>query len=354
MEAAVGARRGRVDGAAELQAPLSRPESHTASSGVRAIIIGLLFAAGVSAAAVHAQTKSSYPNRPVRIVVPMAAGGGSDSMARLTAQRFTERFGPQFVVDNRGGGGGMIGIAIAVQAPPDGHTLMLVSGSYPAFVATHKSDNDPINNLAPVVKLGYSPFALVVTPSLPANNVKELIDYARARPGKLAYPVPGVGSLTHLVTELFALQAGIKMLHVPYKSTGLGIPDLLKGETHVVVGGLSPFLPHIQQGRLRALAVTTEKRWYAVPDVPTLTETMPGFVVESWFALVVPRATPAAIVAQLNEAANQMLAQPDTKKALDALGIAPSGGTSAELGKLIREEYARAAKVIREANIRAE
>jgi tripartite-type tricarboxylate transporter receptor subunit TctC len=321
-----------------------------AATGAVALLLALAFGAN----ALHAQTKSAYPTRPVRIVVPMAAGGGSDSMARLTSQRFTERFGQQFVVDNRGGGGGMIGIAIAVQAPPDGYTLMLVSGSYPAFVATHKPDNDPINNLAPIIKLGYSPFALVVTSSLPATNVREFIEYARARPGRLAYPVPGVGSLTHLVTELFALQAGIKMLHVPYKSTGLGIPDLLKGETQVVVGGLSPFLPHIQQGRLRALAVTTQTRWYAVPDVPTLAETMPGFVVESWFAIVVPKGTPAAIVTQLNEAANQMLAQPDTKKNLDVLGIAPAGGTSGELGKLIREEYARAVKVIKEANIRAQ
>jgi tripartite-type tricarboxylate transporter receptor subunit TctC len=302
----------------------------------------------------HAQTKTAYPTRPVRIVVPMAAGGGSDSMARLTAQRLTERFGQQFIVDNRGGGGGMIGIGIAVQALPDGYTLMLVSGSYPASVATHKPDNDPINNLAAIVKLGFSPFALVLTPSLPPKTVKELIDYARSRPGQLSYPVPGVGSLTHLVTELFAQQAGIKMVHVPYKSTGLGMPDLLKGETHLILGGLSPLLPYIQQGRLRGLAVTTAKRWYAVPDLPTLSETLPGFVVESWFGLVAPKRTPAAIITRLNEAANQMLTDTETKKMLDAYGIAPSGGTSAEFDKLIRSDYTRALSVVRDAKIQAE
>jgi tripartite-type tricarboxylate transporter receptor subunit TctC len=156
------------------------------------------------------------------------------------------------------------------------------------------------------------------------------------------------------VTELFAQQAGIKMIHVPYKSTGLGMPDLLKGETHLILGGLSPLLPYIQQGRLRGLAVTTAKRWYAVPDLPTLSETIPGFVVESWFGLVAPKRTPAAIVALLNEGANQMLAAAEMKKALDAQGIAPSGGTSAEFGALIRSDYARALRVVKEAKIQAE
>lgn len=305
-------------------------------------------------ASAHAQPKDAYPARPVRIVVPMAAGGGSDSIARLTAQRLGERFGQQFVVDNRGGGGGMIGIAIAVQAAPDGYTLMLVSGSFPAAVATHKPENDPIDNLAPIVKIGFSPFMLAVNPSLPATNVPELIVYARARPGQLSYPVPGVGSLTHLVTELFAQQAGIRMVHVPYKSTGLGMPDLLKGETNLILGGLLPILPYTQQGRLRALAVTTAKRWYAVPDVPTLAETMPGFEVESWFGLVAPKRTPAAIVARVNDAVNRMLADPATKKTIDAQGLGVSGGTPEHFGNLIRNEHARALKVVKLANIRPE
>ena len=320
----------------------------------RIYTILVLLGVALVAATAQAQTKVAYPARPVRIVVPMAAGGGSDSMARVTAQRMGERLGHQFVVDNRGGGGGMIGIGIAVQAAPDGYTLMLISGSFPASVATHKPDNDPINNLAGIVKLGYSPFMLAVTPSLPAKSVKDLIEYARARPGQLSYPVPGVGSLTHLVTELFAHQAGIKMVHVPYKSTGLSMPDLLKGETHLIFTGVLPMLPHVQQGRLRALAVSTAKRWYAVPDVPTLAETMPGFDVESWFALVAPKRTPPAIVARLNETANQMLSDAETRKALDALGIAPAGGTAAQLDQLIRSDHARALKIVKAANIKAE
>jgi tripartite-type tricarboxylate transporter receptor subunit TctC len=177
----------------------------------RTIVVTLLVLALSALASAYAQDKA-YPARPVRIVVPMAAGGGSDSIARLTAQRLSERLGQQFVVDNRGGGGGMIGIGIAVNAAPDGYTLMLVSGSFPASVATHKPENDPINNLAAIGKIGYSPFALAVHPSLPAKNVKEFVDYARARPGQLSYMVPGVGSLTHLVTESFAQQTGIRMV----------------------------------------------------------------------------------------------------------------------------------------------
>jgi tripartite-type tricarboxylate transporter receptor subunit TctC len=305
-------------------------------------------------ASAQAQDRNAYPSRPVRIVVPMAAGGGSDSIARLTAQRLGERFGQQFVVDNRGGGGGMIGIGIAVNAAPDGYTLMLVSGSFPASVATHKPENDPINNLAPVVKIGYSPFMLAVHPSLPAKSVKELIEYVRARPGQLSYPVPGVGSLTHLVTETFAQQNGMKMVHVPYKSTGLGMPDLLKGETHLIMGGLLPILPHVQQGRLRALAVTTAKRWYAVPDVPTVSETMPGFEAESWFGLVAPKRTPGAIVSRINQATNQMLSEPEAKKAMEAQGVAPAGGTPAQFDAVIRTEYTRSIAVVKAANIRAE
>jgi len=302
----------------------------------------------------HAQTQGAYPSRPVRIIVPMAAGGGSDSMARLSAQRLSERLGQQFVVDNRGGGGGLVGIALAVSAAPDGYTLMLISGSFPATVATHRPANDPINNLVPIVKIGYSPFLLAVHPSVPAKNPKELIEYARSRPGQLSYLVPGTGSLTHLVTEAFAQQTGIKMVYVPYKSTGLGMPDLLKGETHLIMGGLLPILPHVQQGRLRALAVTTAKRWYAVPDIPTLSETLPGFEAESWFGLVAPKRTPAAIVTRLNEAANQMLSEPETKKTLDALGVAPSGGPPAQLDAAIRAEHVRSMKVVKDANIRSE
>ena len=315
---------------------------------LRALLLALLISGA------HAGEPQTYPSRPVRIIVPMAAGGGSDSMARLTAQRLSERLGQQFVVDNRGGGSGLIGIALTLSAAPDGYTLMLISGSFPASVATHKPANDPINNLVGVGKLGYSPFFLAVHPSIPARNTKEFIEYARARPGQLSYMVPGTGSLTHLVTEAFAQQTGIKMVYVPYKSTGLAMPDLLKGETQVTMTGLLPILPHVQQGRLRGLAVTTAKRWYSVPDIPTISETVPGFVAESWFALLAPKRTPAAIVARLNEAVNQMLNEPETKKALDALGIAPSGSTPAQLDATIRAEHVRALKVVKEANIRSE
>ena len=316
--------------------------------------VAVLCLAMFTGAQAHAQTREAYPSRPVRIIVPMAAGGGSDSMARLSAQRLSERLGQQFVVDNRGGGGGLVGIALAVSAAPDGYTLMLISGSFPATIVTHRPANDPINNLAPIAKIGYSPFFLAVHPSVPAKNPKELIDYARSRPGQLSYLVPGTGSLTHLVTEAFAQRSGTKMVYVPYKSTGLGMPDLINGQTQLILGGLLPILPHVQQGRLRGLAVTTAKRWYAVPDIPTLSETLPGFEAESWFGLVVPKRTPQDIVTRLNEGVNQMLNEPETKKTLDALGVASAGGEPAQLAAAIRSEHARALKVVKDANIRSE
>ncbi|HET7160377.1 MAG TPA: tripartite tricarboxylate transporter substrate binding protein, partial [Burkholderiales bacterium] len=191
-------------------------------------------------------------------------------------------------------------------------------------------------------------------PSVPAKNPKELIEYARSRPGQLSYLVPGTGSLTHLVTESFAQRSGIKMVYVPYKSTGLGMPDLLNGQTQVILGGLLPILPHIQQGRLRALGVTTAKRWYAVPEIPTLSETLPGFEAESWFGLVVPKRTPEVIVARLNQTVNQMLNEPETKKILDALGVASAGGAPAQLASAIHAEHARSLSVVKDANIRPE
>jgi tripartite-type tricarboxylate transporter receptor subunit TctC len=284
--------------------------------------------------------------------VPFAPGGGSDITARQVAQKFSEQFRQQFVVDNRGGASGLIGMELTVKAPPDGYTIMVMSGSFAATPATHKPAFDPINNILPVAEVGFTPFVLSVHPSLPVKSAKELIALARARPGQLNYVTPGVGSLTHLATELLINMTKIDMVGVAYKSTGAALPDLLSGQLQLIVGSLLPTLPHIQSGKLRALAVTTAKRWYSLPSVPPLNETLPGYEVELWFGVMVPRGTPPAVIDRLNAAVNRFLQEPDMKKNLEAQGMVPSGGTAQRFGERIRKDYDRWVKVVREQNIK--
>ncbi len=248
-----------------------------------------LISAGVSFA-------QDYPAKVVRVIVPFAPGGGSDITARQVAQKLSEQFKRQFVVDNRGGASGLIGMELTAKAPPDGYTIMVMSGSFSATPATHKPAFDPINNIIPIAEVGFTPFVLSVHPSLPVKTAKELIALAKARPGQLNYVTPGVGSLTHLATELLINMAKIDMVGVAYKSTGAALPDLLSGQVELIVGSILPTFPHIQSGKLRALAVTTAKRWYSLPSVPPLNETLPGYEVELWFGVMAPRGRhPAAL-----------------------------------------------------------
>lgn len=282
----------------------------------------------------------------------MAAGGGSDSVARLLAGKLSEALGQQFVVDNRGGGGGLIGIGMAVKSPPDGYTLMLISGSVPATIAAHKPPYDAIGGLSGVIRVGYSPLLLVVHPSIPVNTVKAFIAFVRAKPGQLSFVVPGVGSLTHLAMAHLMAITQLRMLHVPYKSTGLGMTDLIAGQTQVMMTGMLPVLPYVQAGRLRAIAVSTGQRWPAQPEIPAVAETLPGFDVESWFAVVAPKGTPAAVIARVNSESNKLLQDAALRKSLDAQGMAAAGGTADDVDKRMRTEVERWSKIIRDANIR--
>ncbi len=299
--------------------------------------------------AVQAQT---WPAKPVRVIVPMAAGGGSDSVARIMSSRLTEALGQQFVVDNRGGGGGLIGIGMAVKSAPDGYTLMLISGSVPATIAAHKPAYDPISNLSGVIRVGYSPLTLVVHPSLPVKSVNSFFAFARARPGQLSFVVPGVGSLTHLAMEYLMSRTQLRMLHVPYKSTGLGMTDLLSGQIQVMMTGLLPVMPYVQSGRLRAIAVSTAQRWPAQPEIPALAESIAGFDVESWFAFVAPKGTPTAVISRLNTDMNKLLQEPTLRKSFDAQGMSVAGGTSEDVDKRMRSEHDRWAKIIIDAKLR--
>jgi tripartite-type tricarboxylate transporter receptor subunit TctC len=295
-----------------------------------------------------------YPAKVVRVIVPFAPGGGSDITARQVAQKFSERFKRQFVVDNRGGASGLIGMELTVKAPPDGYTIMVMSGSFASTPATHKPAFDPINNIVPVAEVGFTPFVLSVHPSLPVKTTKELIALAKARPGQLNYMSPGVGSLTDLATQLLMNMAQIKMVGVPYKSTGVALPDLLSGQLQLIVGSLLPTFPHIQSGKLRALAVTTAKRWYSLPNVATLNETLPGYEVELWFGVMAPRGTSPAVIDALNAAVNRIIQDPEMKANLEAQGMIGSGGTPQRFGERIRRDYERWVKVVREQNIRPE
>jgi len=247
-------------------------------------ILGLLLAAG----GVHAQQK--YPTKPIRLIVAFPPGGGADIVARVMAQKVTESFGVPVVVDNRPGAAGMIGTEIAVRANPDGYTLILVEGGYAANAAVHKLPYDPVNDVAPISLIGETGFVVTLHPSVSIKSIKELIAYDKANLGKLTYGTGGTGSSNHLVTEFFNQMAGTKMTHVPYKGIGLALNDLLGGQIQLIFGGFPPMIPQIKSNRLRGIAVTTARRSNAVPDIPTVGETVPGYEAVQWFAILGPKA----------------------------------------------------------------
>jgi tripartite-type tricarboxylate transporter receptor subunit TctC len=295
-----------------------------------------------------------YPTKVVRVIVPFAPGGGSDITARQFSQKLSDALGQQFIVDNRGGAGGIIGMEMTARAVPDGYTIMMMSASFSATSALNKPPFDPINSIVPVAEFGITPFVLTIHPSVPAKTTKELIALARSTKGGLTYASTGIGSITHLSTELFLNMANIKMVHVPYKSTGSAMGDLLSGQVPIIVGSLLPVVPHVASGKLRALAVTTAKRWYSLPNVPTLGETLPGYEVELWFGAMTPRGTPQPIIDRINGAVNKALEQPEMKKNLEQQGMVPTGGTPQKFGDRIHKEYDRWVKVVQQANIKPE
>ena len=321
------------------------------SSFKRALYAGLA-AAGIAASAPgYAQ---QYPTKPVRVIVPFAPGGGSDITARQFSNKLSEFLGQQFLVDNRGGAGGLIGMELTARSPADGYTIMMMSASFAATSAVQKPAFDPINSIVPVAEFGYTPFVLTIHPSLPARTTKEFISLARTTKGGLSYAGTGTGGATHLATELLSSMAKIKMVAIQYKSTGAAMTDLLSGQVPVIVGSLLPVTPHIGSGKLRALAVTTAKRWHTLPNVPTIAETIPGYEVELWFGTMAPRGTPQPIINQLNAAINKAVQSPDIRKTLESDGMIGSNITPDQFGQRIRKDYDRWLKVVKDANIKVE
>ena len=318
----------------------------------------LSLAATLAILAPHAaRAADAYPAKPVRFVVAFPPGGGTDIIARSIAQKLAERIAQQVVVDNRPGAGGNIGTDIVAKSAPDGYTLLMGSAGPLAINASlfGKMPFDPIKDLAPVTLAASTPNVLVVHPSLRAATVKELIALAKARPGEINFASSGHGTPAHLAGELFNSMVGVKMVHVPYKGAAPALADLLGGQVQLMFSTMPPALPHVKDGKLRALAVTSAKRSPAAPDLPTLDEiALPGFEANTWHGVVVPAGTPRAIIARLNREIVAILHLPDVVERFSSQGAEALGSTPEEFAAYIRSETLKWAKVVRDSGAKAE
>src|SRR5688572_9727692 len=325
----------------------------TMEAGATMDVIGKVAAAVMVSAvawpAAHAQSPH-YPVRPLRMVVPFTPGGGADIGARQIAARLSDALGQQVVVDNRGGGGGLIGMKITADAAGDGYTLLFTSASYGAAIAARKSDAAWLKSLTPVLQVGISHYAIAVHPSLP-RSLKDFLELARAKPGELSYASSGVGGLNHLAAELLLHTSKARMVHVPYKGVGPAMTDLFVGRTSMLMTTPISLLPHFRSGKLRALAVTGATRMPELPDVPIAADTVPGYVVNSWYAVLAPGRTPRAIVQTPNAALDKVVNERDLKKGFESQGIDITGGTPERLAKVVRDDYERWSMVVKSAGI---
>ena len=312
--------------------------------------IFLLIAGLGIAAAGHAQ---KYPERPIRLIVPFAAGGTSDLMGRVIGGKLGEALGQTVVVDNRGGAGGTLGAALAAQALADGYTLLVPHVGLAINETLYaKRQYNAVKDLAPISKLGVTPNAVVVNNALPVNSVQDLIALAKKRPGKLNYGSAGVGSAAHLAMALLEYAAGVKFNHIPYKGGGPSLIATVAGEVDFSIPAYPTSVPHVKAGRLRILAVTGSKRESTVPDVPTVAESgLPGYEFEIWFGLFAPSGTPKAIITRLNQEIVKALAMPDMREKLAQTGVDAESSTPQQLGQLLRSDVAKWAKIIKAAGI---
>jgi tripartite-type tricarboxylate transporter receptor subunit TctC len=310
----------------------------------------------IASFAVGASLAQDYPSKPVRIVVPFSPGGSTDVLARIVGQKLTERSGQPVIIENRAGAGGNIGAEQVARSAPDGYTLLL--GGVPHAISASlysKLPYDLARDLAAIAEIASFPSAIVLHPSLPANSVKELIALARGRPGRLSFGSAGNGSPNHLSLELFQTMAGVRMVHVPYKGSGQLVGDLLAGQVQLASMGLPVAVPHVQSGKLRAIAVTGAARSSLLPEVPTVSEAaLPGFEVTSWYGVFGPAGLPADVVAKLNSEIGSAVTAPDVKERLAALGAEPSVKAPDQFGRYVREEIAKWAKVVKDSGAKAE
>lgn len=314
-------------------------------------VFGAIACAAFALGAGHSAAQQNYPNKPIRMICPFPPGGTTDVVARLVAQKLTEAWKEQVVVDNRAGAGGIIGTELAAKAPADGYTVLLGS------ITTHavnpalykKLSFDPVKDFTPVTLVVSSSQLLAVHPSVPAKSVKELIALAKAKPGQLNYASAGVGTSPHLTFELFKSMASIEAVHVPYKGTGPAITELVGGQVQMMITGVVALMPHVKTGKLRGLAVTSAKRVAALPDLPTVAESgVPKFDVSSWFGVFLPSGTPKPIVTKMNREIRKIVDMPDFRQKLISQGADPETNTPEEFAVYVKSEMAKWGKVVRD------
>ena len=308
--------------------------------------IVLAIAAAITA---HAQ---SWPNKPVRVVVPFAAGGSTDIIARVICARLTQEFNQQFVVDNRGGAGGSTGAEIVVRANPDGYTLIIVATSYATNAALYKLPYDPVKNIAPVGLLHSGPFLLGVNNGVAATTTKEFIDLMRAKPGGYNFGSSGIGGATHLATELFKQMTNTQSTHVPYKGDAPAIADLIGGQVHYILSSAPGIIQHVRGGKVRALSVSTAQRWPDLPELPAVAETVPGYEHTSWNGMFAPQGTPREVITRLNQTLARLLKAPDVIERLRGDGRASAYSSPQEFARVIERDIGKWIKVVKAGNIK--
>ena len=300
------------------------------------------------AASVHAQ---QFPTKPVRLIVPFAPGGGTDIMARTLGQKLSEMWGQQVIVDNRAGGGTIIGTEMTVKSPPDGYTVMLANIALALNPGLHaKLPYDAVKDLAPVILIASQPSAIAVTASLPVNSIKDLIALAKTK--KLNFASSGNGGVGHIAGEMFKNAIGADMVHIPYKGGGPAAVDVMGGQVPIAFVSLPTVMSHMKSGKLKVLAVTDSKRPAAAPDIPTVSETLPGFQVDNWIGMLAPAATPRTLIARLNADVTKAIRLKETQERLASQGFDVQGSTPEQFGKVIQSDIAKYTKVIRAAGIR--
>ena len=303
--------------------------------------------------AAQADAAKDYPNKPVRFIVPFAAGAGTDTTARTLAQKLSDIWGQQVVADNRTGAAGAIGVDLTAKAIPDGYTICLISASHSVNSAVNnKLPYDIEKDLQPISQASSLFYVVYHNPKVPVNSIKELIAYAKANPGKLNFGSSGTGGLQHFAGEMFAHMAGVKIVHVPYKGTAAVIPAMLAGDVQLGFGTLFGVRPHLPAGRLKVLAITAGKRSPAAPEYPTVAEAgLPGYEVDQWYGVLTGAKVPAAIVKKINAGIQEALKSPDVAKRFQSDGSTPTGGTPQQFGKHIHSEIAKWRKLAKEANL---
>ena len=306
-------------------------------------------------AAANLAIAQSYPSAPMRIIVPFPPGGGTDILSRAIAQKLSEAWGQPVIVDNRGGANGTIGAASAAKAPPDGHTLLVVPSGFAVNPSIYRNlPFDSLKDLAPVSQLAASPLVLVVHPSFPPRNVKELVAFLKVRPGDINYGSSGNGSPPHLATELFKLLTGTKMTHIPYKGAGPAAVDVIAGQIPIYFMNALQAVPHMKSGRLRGMGVTSEKRFPGLPDMPTIAEAgVPGYAMTNWYGMLVPANTPRAAITRLQAEVARILNTPDVKERLSSEGAEVVASTPEQFAAFLKQEMATAATIVKASGMTA-